>query len=291
MFKWLAVLGGVLLMTMGVVQMVAYSSPAGEGSESFFLPMMVRDFAPPIIDFFEANVEVADPGDTIELSWSTTNVVSTTIYHLFPTGQLGTFWHVTPSGTMTYTIDPGARNQTNFLLFASNEGNQWTSAGVHIVLTCPDTWFFAPAPDICPAAAALVSAAAEQHFEHGVMLWVAEQDRIYVLFDDDQSTTAWAAFEDVWEEGMPEDDPTIIPPPGFFQPRRGFGLVWREQMSNSMLVRDRLGWAVDMESGYETAVQATSYSEYNDLYIRAADGNVWRLVTEHSDWEKIIVEP
>jgi hypothetical protein len=291
MFRWLAVLGAGLLATMVVVQSMAYSSPQGDGADSFFLPMMVRDFGPPIIDFFVANVEMADPGDTIELSWGTTNVVSTTIYHLLPTGQLGSFWNVAPTGTMTYTINSAARNQTDFLMFAGNGGDQWASASIHIVLTCPDTWFFAPAPDICPAATALVSAGAEQHFEHGVMLWVEAQDMIYVLFDDDQSTTAWGAFTDEWEEGMPEDDPTIIPPPGFFQPQRGFGLVWREQMSGGILVRDRLGWAIDTESGYETAVQATSYGEYNDLYIRAVDSNVWRLAPEHSNWEKIIVDP
>jgi hypothetical protein len=123
------------------------------------------------------------------------------------------------------------------------------------------------------------------------MLWVESEDRIYVLFDDGQTTTGWSAFTDEWEEGMPETDPTIIPPPGYFQPRRGFGLVWREEMSAGILVRDRLGWALEeMETGYETAVQRTSNS-YSDTYIRAADTNVWRLLPEFSDWEKIIVEP
>jgi hypothetical protein len=186
---------------------------------------------------------------------------------------------------MTYTISPLARNYSDFMLFASNAGGQWTGAGVQIVLTCPDTWFFAPEPEICPAAPAEFGLGAEQHFEHGTMVWVQSQDLIYVLFADGQ-LYAWYPYLDEWEEGMPVDDPTIIPPPGFFQPKRGFGLVWREQTG----VRDRLGWAVDMELGYETAVQRTSYT-YSDTYIRAADGNVWRLLPEFSGWEKVTVEP
>lgn len=291
MLRWLAVLGVGLLMTMGAVQMMAYGSLAEQEKDaSVYLPMIRRDHPLPMINFFEANVEVADPGDTIELSWETTNVVSATIYHLLPSGQLGTFWDVAPRGTMTYTIDVNSRNQSDFLMFASNVVGQWVSDAVSIVLTCPDPWFFAPAPEICSTTAALISNGAEQHFEHGVMLWVEGEDRIYVLFDDEQTTTAWSTYADEWEEGMPETDPTIIPPPGYYQPERGFGLVWREQMSNGLLVRERLGWAVDLESGYETAVQRTS-SSYSDAYIRAVDGNVWRLFPEHSDWEKVFVEP
>lgn len=291
MWRWLAVLGVGLLMTMGIVKGIAYSSPVGGEPESLvFIPTLVRGFAPPIIDYFQADVAVADPGDTIELAWSTTNAISTTIYHLLPTGQLGSFWNVAPTGTMTYTISHLARNHTDFLMFATNEAGEWRSASLEIVLTCPDPWFFAPEPETCSTGPAQIGPGAEQHFEHGLMLWVEAEDRIYVLFDDDQTTTAWGAYTDEWEEGMPANDPTIIPPPGYFQPQRGFGLVWREQTSAGIPVRDRLGWAVAMESGYETAVQRTS-SSYSDTYIRAADGNVWRLLPEHSGWEKIIVEP
>ncbi|MBK9054046.1 MAG: hypothetical protein IPL78_24965 [Chloroflexi bacterium] len=143
-----------------------------------------------------------------------------------------------------------------------------------------------PIPASARQGPAILSPGAEQHFEHGLMLWVEGEDTIYVLFDDGNSPR-WSSYQDEWDPGDPDDDPTIIPPPGYYQPVRGFGLVWREQMG----VRDRLGWAVDLESTYPTAVQRTSYPRYNDTYIRAADGNVWRLLTEHSGWEKIIVTP
>ena len=287
MFKWLAVLGVGLLLTLGVVHLAAGDSVIKQGEADYFvfLPLIKRAYPSPVIDYFQANVTIADPGDTIELSWGTTNAISVTLYHLLPTGQLGTFWNVAATGTMTYTISPLARNHTDFMLFASNAGGQWVSAGVQIVLTCPDTWFFTPAPDTCPALPAEFGLGAEQHFEHGTMVWVQSRDLIYVLFADGQSHQ-WYPYLDEWEEGMPVSDPTIIPPPGYYQPERGFGLVWREQTG----VRDRLGWALDVETMYETAVQHTANS-YSDTYIRAVDGNVWRLLPEFSGWEKVIVEP
>jgi hypothetical protein len=287
MYKSLAVLGVSLLMTVGVVQMMAHSSLPGQGEPNHFvyLPLLHRAFPPPVINYFQANVTVADPGDTIELSWDTTHAVSVTIYYIMPSGQLGTFWDVDTTGTMTYNISPSSRNRVDFTLFAGNAEGQWAGASVQIILTCPDTWFFAPAPEICPAGPPQFGAGAEQHFEHGVMLWLQGQDLIYVLSEDGLARQ-WHVYLDEWEEGMPEIDPTIIPPPGYFQPERGFGLVWREQT----MVRERLGWAIDMESAYDTAVQHTSYS-YSNVYIRAADGNVWRLLPIFSGWEKITVEP
>jgi hypothetical protein len=184
---------------------------------------------------------------------------------------------------MSYTIKEFERNPIPFMLFAGREGAETAQAGVTIPLTCPDDWFFSPAPDGCPANTALVSDAVEQPFEHGVMVWVKEQDRIYVFFDDPTSPK-WNIYTDDWSDGDPIDDPTIIPPAGLYQPVRGFGLIWREEPD----VRRRLGWAVKPEAAFSTAYQTTSRFKYNDLYLRALDGNVWRMLPERSGWEKVI---
>jgi hypothetical protein len=262
------------------------ASELGSTDSIVYLPVAHKPVLEPQIIFFTADVDVADPGDTIELAWETADATAVTIYHLLPTGQLGTFWNVAASGTMTYSIGTGERNWTVFALYAANEFFPAVNATVTVILNCPYPWFFAPAPDICAQDAVITGAGAEQHFEHGTMIWVGAEDRIYVLFEDDMYTTKWSAYTDEWDEGDPVDDPDIHPPPGFYQPQRGFGLVWRDQP----LVRDRLGWAVDTEMGYETAVQRTSYGRYNDIYIRALDGNIWRLLPESSGWEKIIPE-
>jgi hypothetical protein len=132
----------------------------------------------------------------------------------------------------------------------------------------------------------VVSQAAEQHFERGVMIWIGEMNRIYVLYADEISSPKWETYPDEWVDGQPEDDPELTPPEGLRQPVRGFGLVWRQ----SPRVRDRLGWAIDQEMGYETIVQHTTLFKYNATYIRALDGNVWYLGPERSTWEKTLAE-
>ncbi len=247
-----------------------------------YLPIVTKPIPEPIIIQFEPNVSIADPGETIWLNWETEHATAVTLYHLLPTGQFGQFWNVSATGTMSYTISESTRNYERFILYASNEVATANSS-IELPLTCPHTWFFAPEPDICPQDAPLISAAAEQRFEHGWMIWVGEEDRIYVLYDDQQFSPKWDSFIDEWHVGLPEGDPNIIPPTGFYQPKRGFGLVWREQP----FVRDRLGWALTaQETGYETAVQRTSYAKYNDTFIRAADTQIWKLLTERSGWEK-----
>jgi hypothetical protein len=119
------------------------------------------------------------------------------------------------------------------------------------------------------------------------MLWIEKHDRIIVLYDDYLSTPKYANFQDEWDEGEPDRDPTIQPPEGLHQPIRGFGLVWRTYPE----VRDRLGWAIAGEVGYNTIIQHTTRYKYNATYIRAADGNVWYLGPEGSVWEKIPIQP
>jgi hypothetical protein len=236
----------------------------------------------PVIDFFQGDVEEADPGDTVILEWESTGATDAALYHLLPTGQLGTYWEVDVSGTFEYEIDAAERNATRFLLVVNDDGDNSARASLSIPLRCPDTWFFEPAPEGCPAGPAVTSAGAEQHFERGVMIWIEEEGAIFVLFDDGHSPW-WRGYPDEWEPGDPESDPDIVPPEGLYQPVRGFGLVWRERLD----VRDRLGWATDREAAFDTAVQRTSRAKYNDMFIRALDGTVWKLLPESSGWETV----
>ncbi len=247
-----------------------------------YLPIIINPIPSAKIDFFTANVTIADPGERIWLSWQTENATAVTLYHLMPTGQLGQFWNVSATGTMSYTIPTSTRNNERFMLYANNDETTAVNAPLTLPLTCPNVWFFAPAPNICPQNAPLDSPSAEQQFERGWMIWVAVEERIYILYNDEQFSPKWQIYTDEWKVGIPEDDPTIMPPAGFYQPQRGFGLVWREQAT----VRERLGWAIVNESSFVTAVQRTSYAKYNETYIRAQDDNIWKLLPEQSGWEK-----
>lgn len=235
------------------------------------------------IDFLRANVEIANPGDTVTLEWLWHGDVVGTLYHLLPTGQLSEpSWHVPPQGSLEIPVAPEARNAVSYVLFLTDEqAGLVAQQTVRIALTCPDWWFFSPAPTICPAGPALEGLGAEQHFERGVMLWSEAEDRIYVLFDS--GVTRWTAFADAWEEGQPVSDPAISPPEGLYQPVRGFGLVWRNEPG----LRERLGWAVDQEQGYPMKIQRTSDYRYADLYISAFISGVWKLGPNGGQWERL----
>jgi hypothetical protein len=192
---------------------------------------------------------------------------------------------VAPTGSFQYEIPLDERNVSRFYLVVLDQQERYADGNVSVILRCPEAWFFSPPPDVCPTTP-LTSDAAEQHFERGVMIWVQQEDRLYVLYADNQSSPKWEPFTDDWDEGEPVDDPSLVPPGGLYQPVRGFGLVWRDNPH----VRQRLGWATGQEMGFGTVVQRTTLSKYNSTYIRALDGNVWHLGPERASWEKITVE-
>ena len=273
-----------LILALLTLFILALTTTANQLTPVAYLPSLSHPADELTIYHFQANVSQADPGDSITLSWSS-NGTQATLYRLLPTLQLGQFWTVPPTGSFTYDINLNEYNHTRFMLFVGDETDTHISADLTVNLTCLFSWFFTPAPTVCPTTAPIISPAAEQPFEHGYMIWVAAENLIYVLYDDTEFTDGWNAYTDSWEEGDPVQDDSLQPPPGLYQPQRGFGLVWREQPT----VRDRLGWATSPEVGFETAVQRTSYAKYNDTYLRAADNNLWRLLPERSDWEKLIL--
>lgn len=112
---------------------------------------------------------------------------------------------------------------------------------------------------------------AEQAFERGKMFWREDTREVYVLHDDH----TWQAFADTWQEGQLEDDPTLIAPPDLFQPKRGFGKVWREELGGPA---SRIGWAVEEEGGFTGVVQAFGGgiilgSDLGAAYVLYADGS------------------
>ena len=86
----------------------------------------------------------------------------------------------------------------------------------------------------------------EQLFEHGRMYWVQRVRQIWVLVVTGEGRGDWYVYEDTFDEGQPETDPSLTPPAGRLQPVRGFGKLWREVPG----LRDMLGWAVQPEVGY-----------------------------------------
>lgn len=98
--------------------------------------------------------------------------------------------------------------------------------------------------------------AAFQPFEHGYMFWFDAEGSIYVLsntaIQQGQPTDTWWRLEDTFTESDPAKDEGLSAPAGLLQPERGFGKVWR----NNGFVREAVGWATDVEEGYDATWQA-----------------------------------
>lgn len=87
---------------------------------------------------------------------------------------------------------------------------------------------------------------AEQLFEHGRMFWIGPIKQIWVLKITSEGHGTWSVYQDTFVDGEPENDPSLVPPDGRYQPQRGFGKLWRESPG----LRDTLGWGVTPEFGY-----------------------------------------
>lgn len=110
----------------------------------------------------------------------------------------------------------------------------------------------------------------EQALQGGVMFWRQDTDQIYVLFN----TGTWQAFTDTWNEGDPEIDPSIVAPPGYYQPKRGFGKVWRDNPA----VRAGVGWGTADELGFQGSIQAFNggqmlWSPTRGIFVLYSDGH------------------
>ena len=112
---------GILLVTFllatAVFSSILWAETAVPTDDTaLYLPLINVPAQPPQVLSFTVNVPIADPGETITLSWETTNAVSVTLYHLVG-GVFGTFWNVPPIGEMAYEISSGSRNYESFALF------------------------------------------------------------------------------------------------------------------------------------------------------------------------------
>ncbi len=228
---------------------------------------------------FRADPETIMPGEAFTLTWESTGAAEAWLYPLSE-GRLLQGVPVSPTGSRILTAPADLRRPLEYMLFVFDASGVYVYRNRRLPLRqCPDSWFFSPAPAECPSGPPLVSFAADQPFERGHMIWIQDRDEILVLFADEH-VRRWRVFVDLFEEGMPEYDPTLTPPPGRFQPIRGFGLVWR----NDPEVRDRLGWALRPEQGFTTRVQGTARERYNVWFIQAPDGGIWELDPEGSGW-------
>lgn len=197
----------------------------------------------------------------------------------------------TPTLTPTITLTP-TRTPTPTLTATATATRPQFPTSVVVPVTavipqplpqvCDSTWFFSePRPPGCPLNPPLTGQGVFQAFENGYMIWVGAQDAIYVFYNDAVSPR-WEVRRDQFNEGMPESDSAYdtAPSPVLWQPRRGFGLLWRTDAG----IRGRIGWATqEWEQGYSVQVQT---SADGTVFISGADGSVFSAVPGGLVWNR-----
>jgi hypothetical protein len=127
----------------------------------------------------------------------------------------------------------------------------------------------------CPAGPGQEVQVAFQPFERGAMFWRGDVRQVIVLQEDN----TWSAYEDTWQEGQPERDPDLVPPAGLYQPIRGFGKVWREELGGKAA---QIGWATAQERGFSSVIQPFAQG----FVLRGRDGLLYLFFTAGT-WETL----
>ncbi len=141
-----------------------------------------------------------------------------------------------------------------------------------------------PPTDRCPAEP-LSGPAVQQPFENGFMIWLSAERAVYVFYEPEggRATAHFQTYEDEFQEGDRESDPSILPPADLYQPVRQLGLVWRTNPD----VREMLGWATAPETPFDTWSQRYRGETVYDLVtlIQGKDGTIYILKDLNDSWE------
>jgi hypothetical protein len=188
------------------------------------------------------------------------------------------------------TNAPAAQSQATSVAANAPSGNidfnpppPSNSSDVAAQCTANPWWFREGlyAPPVCPQEQPITGHGVFQRFENGYMLWLENNDKIYVLYQTAEQPR-WQIFDDPYVEGDPELDFSWIAreqqPPQSYQPRRGFGELWRGRED----VRFRIGWAIqEWETIYTPRFQR---GEDGSMTIEHPAGGVFFLAARGSDW-------
>ena len=158
------ILAAIALLTTTAV--AAHQRAPYPADFPLYLPLISKTADPQILSF-QVEPNMADPGQTVTISWEVAyaDQITLTRFWDFRPAQ---WWENLPLvGEHSHTVPHWERNPIYFMLDAYNSATgARATAWVTITVICPDDWFFEPAPGGCPTAP-LISPAAEQPFEHG----------------------------------------------------------------------------------------------------------------------------
>ncbi len=239
---------------------------SGEGET----PAPAPETAPPSTSVvsFTATPATINPGAAITLAWEVQGTGGVLIEQSVPNvAAVSTVVNAqSPKGSAAvYLPDYAAYNVTFTLKTADGK----SSAQAQVQVYCPYTFFFGQA-DGCPTGAAFDVGASYQSFENGYMIWRSDTNEIYVHYTD--GTAAYFVEKDY--AGLPDAQLEEMPPLDREAPGSGFGKVW----ANAPGVREKLGWALDTETGYTAKTQGVALTRTPRppfaFFITLPDGSI-----------------
>jgi len=220
----------------------------------------------PNIRSMSVNPDTAQVGDTITVNWDYENVDAVIVhfYDAYPRNDIlyaieerqpisGSTTFVVPESTLhgitvavvgvRYKTDNNGREITERLISA-NEVVDLEDDGLPDSVT---TW------------------AVYQKYDNGMMIWRADNGTITVFFEDGTLRNYPLSYYSYLSDA-PKD---LDVPDGKVMPTNGFGRVWAYLDD----VSERLGWATDLETGYDLTI---SYAEDEEVeYNLPNDGKVY----------------
>lgn len=200
---------------------------------------------------FDATPDLVNPGAGVTLAWEVRGVGGVRIDQSVP-GIEGVQTVVTaqsPKGSTTVYLPDNATYEVAYTLQTADGSDSRT---VTVEVNCTGTFFFGQGGEGCPASEEKTIDAAFQPFEGGFMVWRGDTFEVYVFVygTDDTGGEALYYLESSYGT-LPAPAATEVAPLDRFVPVSGFGRVW----ANAPGVREKLGWGLEAESGYEATLQ------------------------------------
>lgn len=211
----------------------------------------------PVIHSFTVSPNTVKAGDTVTVSWTITGVDAAIVefYDAYPRNDIlfAIQDRLPTSGTTIFNVPQHVLHGVTVIVYGANYDTLYNGHLVtaRVIQESKTLQLETGEP------ANIETWAVFQQYDNGMMIWRRDIGSITVLYDDG-SLSLYPLTYYAYLSDAPKD---IDVPEGKIRPTNGFGRVWAYLDD----VRDRLGWATGIETGYNLTITPTGdeSAEYN----------------------------
>ncbi len=230
---------------------------------------------------------VADPVDTpsggiIHLAWQTMGpVVRVRVGWVYEGRFVEEASGLPQTGVWQLQVPADGRPSITYMIRAS-DGLTEVAAQTTVRISCPQAWFYAPAPTACPFPP-LVTLFQQQTFERGVIVYLPAL-RLHYVFVAGQGVRQVA---DTFVPGMPLDDAALDAaiPAGLRQPTGAIFYAWGADPA----LQAALGYAVGDVQTYTGMHQRAISDGGETVSFSAGSGQVYQVLPDGT-WQSITAQ-